>query len=64
VSTIHSVKGGEADHVLLMTDVSYRTHTNMQNAYEDECRVWNVATTRCRETLNLILPKTNLAFDI
>jgi superfamily I DNA/RNA helicase len=64
ISTIHAVKGGEADHVLLLTDMSYRTHTNMENAYDDECRVWNVAVTRCKETLNIVSPRTNLNFDL
>lgn len=64
ISTIHSVKGGEADHVLLLTDMSYRTHLNMELAPDDELRVWNVAVTRCRETLNVVMPQTNLNFEM
>lgn len=64
ISTIHASKGGQADHVLLLTDVSYRTHCNMQTAYDDECRVWNVAVTRCKETLNIVVPRTNLNFEM
>lgn len=64
ISTIHSIKGGEADNVLLLTDMSYRTHCNMENAYDDECRVWNVAVTRARQTLNIIMPRTNLSFEM
>ena len=64
ISTIHASKGGQADHVLLLTDMSYRTFNNMQTAYDDECRVWNVAVTRCKETLNIVSPRTNLSFDL
>lgn len=64
ISTIHASKGGEADHVLLLTDMSYRCHQNMQTAYDDEVRVWYVAVTRCKQTLNLVVPRTNLGFDL
>lgn len=64
ISTIHGSKGGQADHVLLLTDMSYRCHTNMQNNFDDEIRVWYVAATRCRQTLNMVMPKTNLNFEM
>ena len=64
ISTIHSVKGGEADHVLLLTDMSYRTHCNMESAPDDELRVWNVAVTRAKQTLNVVMPRTNLNFEM
>ena len=64
VSTIHASKGGEADHVLLMTDMSRRTFDNAQNAYDDECRVFYVGATRCRHTLNVVLPRTNMGFEL
>jgi superfamily I DNA/RNA helicase len=63
ISTIHASKGGQADHVLLVTDMSYRCHNNMQTNYDDEVRVWYVAATRCRQSLNLVMPRTNLNFD-
>ena len=64
ISTIHAAKGGQADHVLLLTDISYRCHNNMQESYDDEVRVWYVAATRCKKTLNVILPHTNLNFEL
>lgn len=64
ISTIHASKGGQADNVLLLTDMSYRCYNNMQTLYDDEIRVWYVAATRCRETLNIIMPRTNLSFDV
>lgn len=64
ISTIHASKGGQADHVVLMTDMSYRCYNNMVAAPDDEMRVWYVATTRCKESLNLIVPKTEMAFEL
>jgi hypothetical protein len=64
INTIHSVKGAQADHVLLLTDMSHRTYQKMQEQYEDECRVWYVGSTRCKETLNVVMPRTNLSFDL
>ena len=64
ISTIHSAKGGEADHVLLLTDVSYRTWTNAQSDSDSEARVWYVGVTRCKETLNVVSPRTNLSYEL
>ena len=64
ISTIHSVKGAQADNSVLMTDMSFRTYQNAQEKFEDECRVWYVAVTRCSQTLNVIMPQTNLHFDL
>lgn len=64
ISTIHASKGGEAEHVLLITDLSYRCHQNMEKNFDDEVRVWYVAATRCSKTLNLVMPQTNLYFEL
>ena len=64
ISTIHASKGSEAENVLLLTDISYRSFTNMEKNYDDECRVFSVAVTRCKQTLNVIMPRTNLSFDL
>lgn len=64
ISTIHASKGGQADHTLLLTDMSYRCYNNMESNFDDEARVWYVAGSRCRETLNLVMPRTELCFDL
>lgn len=64
ISTIHASKGGQADHVLLMTDMSKRCYDNMQGSTDEETRVWYVAATRCKQTLNLVMPRTNLNFEL
>jgi len=58
ISTIHGAKGGEADNVLLMTDMAYRTHNGMQADPDNEHRVFYVGATRAREALHIVQPQT------
>lgn len=58
VSTIHSAKGGEADHVVLLREMARRTHHEMKWASEDEARVWYVAVTRARRQLTIVDSQT------
>ena len=64
VSTIHGVKGGEASHVLLLTDVAPRTYREMHTLPDDEIRVFYVAVTRARDSLHIVQPNTNMYFDL
>lgn len=54
LSTIHGAKGGEADHVVLMTEMAWRTYREMELVPDDEARVWYVAVTRAKERLSII----------
>lgn len=54
LSTIHAAKGGEADHVVLLTDVSRRVKTEIQRDPDHERRVFYVGLTRARQTLQLV----------
>jgi superfamily I DNA/RNA helicase len=58
INTIHSVKGGEADNVVLIMDVSRRTYEHYQKDSDDEFRVFYVGMTRAKKTLYIVLPKT------
>jgi superfamily I DNA/RNA helicase len=58
VSTIHGVKGGEADNVVLFMDMAKRTYVEYQNNPDDEARVWYVGVTRARQNLYIIYPRT------
>lgn len=64
ISTIHGAKGGEAQNVLLLTDMAYRTYQEMQQNYDDEARVFYVGVTRAKETLHIMEPSTNLYFQL
>ncbi len=59
VGTIHSVKGGEADHVWIDCELSYPIlkelkFSNHQYVWDDECRCFYVAATRARQTVGII----------
>lgn len=64
LSTIHGAKGGEADNVVLLTDMSYRTYQETLNEPDDENRVLYVGLTRARGSLYLIEPRTTLHYDV
>lgn len=64
VSTIHGAKGGEADHVVLLTDLAARTHTEGVRRPWDEARVWYVACTRARQRLTVVQARSGRYFDL
>lgn len=61
LSTIHGMKGGEADTVVVLTDMANRTwHEGRHvNGRDDEARVWYVATTRAKRALHVVIPRTS-----
>ncbi len=52
--TIHGSKGREADHVLLMTDLTRTIYDGQRRDPDSEWRVWYVGITRASSTLHLI----------
>ena len=58
ISTIHGVKGGEADNVVLFSDMAQRTYKEFQQNPDDEARVWYVGITRARQNLYIVHPTT------
>ena len=64
ISTIHGSKGGEADNVLLLTDMSPKTYNSFQENQDDESRVFYVAATRAKQHLHIIMPRTQRYFDL
>lgn len=62
ISTIHQAKGGEAETVVLLTDVSY---TVWKDSYRDgEHRVWYVAVTRTKNKLIIVQEQGNQYYRI
>jgi len=58
IGTIHSVKGGEADHVYVFPDMS---PAGMDNSSTDSIvRMFYVAMTRAKKTLHLCRPSGGL----
>ena len=64
INTIHGVKGGEADHVMIMTDMARRTYDQYQASPDDERRVFYVGATRAKHNLRLVMPQTSQHFII
>jgi len=64
ISTIHGAKGGEADNVVLCTDMAMRTYDEYQENPDDEHRTWYVAVTRAKNRLIILNPETNVCYDI
>lgn len=58
ISTIHGAKGGEADNVVLNTDVTARTMKGMEDNPDAEERVWYVGVSRARHNLIMVFPRT------
>ena len=57
LSTIHGVKGGEQDNVILLTDLSKNTQRNYEQNPDDENRLFYVGATRTKNHLHIIRPK-------
>ncbi len=62
ISTIHQAKGGEADIVVLKTDISRAVWD--QKDTESEARVWYVAITRTKEELIIVKEETNMFYNL
>ena len=57
LSTIHSVKGGERNNVVLLTDLTHNTNKSYLKNPDDETRLFYVGATRTKENLHIIRPK-------
>jgi DNA helicase-2/ATP-dependent DNA helicase PcrA len=64
ISTIHAAKGGEAENVVLLTDVSTRSQRQMTLDPDSEHRVFYVATTRAAKNLFLVEPQTPIHYEV
>ena len=64
LSTIHGAKGGEADNVMLLTDISRKAQEAMEVNADDETRVFYVGATRARETQHIVQPQRYGGFII
>lgn len=64
ISTIHGIKGGEADNVVLILDVTSAVYKNMQSNNDAEMRCYYVGITRARKRLYLVEPTTRFRFPI
>lgn len=64
IGTIHSVKGGEADSVVLCPDITYRTRLGFDLSPDDEHRVFYTGVTRAKKDLYVLDPVANEYYEI
>jgi len=64
IETIHGAKGAEAEHVLLLTDLTYRVQHGAEIDPDAEHRVFYVGVSRASETLNLVAPQTQYGYPL
>lgn len=64
VDTIHGAKGAEADHVAVLPDLTPKISRGMRTDPDAEHRVWYVAATRCRESLHVARPDSDLHYPL
>lgn len=65
IGTIHSVKGGEADNVLISPDISYSAYySDSQGGFVNSYRLFYVALTRAKKRVFLLRNSTNLFMGI
>ena len=62
ISTIHTVKGDEADVVVLMSDISRAVDSQLEMDPDSEHRVFYVAVTRAKEKLIIVQPQTRMYY--
>lgn len=58
LSTIHGAKGGEADNVLLFTDLSTKFSKDYHTNADAIHRLFYVGITRAKKNLHIVLPKS------
>jgi DNA helicase-2/ATP-dependent DNA helicase PcrA len=58
LSTIHGAKGGEADNVLLLTDLSPKFAKDYARNADDINRLLYVGVTRTKQALHIVMPKS------
>lgn len=64
IATIHSVKGGECENVVLFSDISAKTYKGYVEDPDSETRVFYVAATRAKKSLYIIEPQTKTFFPL
>ena len=64
VSTIHGIKGGEADNVILLLDYTKTIHNNYISNQDSELRCYYVAVTRTKNNLYLVRPEKQYGYPL
>lgn len=63
VSTIHTVKGGEAQNVIILPDITKKVREQLDTMPDSEHRVFYVGVTRASKRLYLVKPQTPVYYE-
>lgn len=63
ISTIHAVKGGEADNVVIRTDITKASMLQMNMDEDIEHRIFYVAVTRAKKNVYVMLPTRKYNYE-
>ena len=64
IGTIHSVKGGEADNVVMLLDITKSVRDNLDRNPDSELRVLYVGATRAKKTLTVVNSSSKFGYTI
>ena len=63
ISTIHGVKGGEADNVVLMLDITRNVNLAIGTNLDSELRCLYVGVTRAKKNLHVVYSNSKFGYD-
>jgi len=64
INTIHGMKGGECDNILVIPDLSHAAYKQYQRNPNMEHRVYYVAVTRTKNSLHIMEPVTDAYYSL
>ena len=64
LSTIHRMKGGEDENIVLLTDMGFLPHRTLQESPDDEHRVFYTAVTRTKENLHIVDSDSKYRYEL
>lgn len=64
IGTIHSVKGGESDNVVMLLDITKSVRDNLDANPDSEHRVFYVGATRAKKTLTIVNSSSKFGYTI
>jgi len=63
ISTIHGVKGGEADNVVVLLNITKNIENALRTNFDSELRCIYVALTRAKKNLHIIYSNSKFGYD-
>jgi DNA helicase-2/ATP-dependent DNA helicase PcrA len=63
IGTIHSFKGGEADNVVLLLDITRNVYNEISNNRDSELRCLYVALTRAKKNLHIVYSNSKFGYE-